>query len=207
MPLYKTINHSSQTTVLVWHIQESENELMQGIDLTQKSHDRLQSMQSDSHRKGFLSVRQLLKIMGYGDKDLFYTPDGKPHLIDGKKISITHSFDFSAIIVSKHTVGIDIEKNREKILKIGSRFMDHEVEFIDQKDSIKFHTVVWAAKESLYKIHPDGGLLFKKHLPIEKFCIKDRSTRGWIHKDSYYEVYDLYFTFIKDFTLVYAVND
>ncbi len=207
MPLYKTIVHSAQTRVLVWRIEESEKDLLKGIDLTAQNKKRLQGMKSESHRKGFLGVRQLLKVLGYKDEFLFYTPDGKPHLRDGKKISISHSFDFSVIIVSKHTVGIDIERNRPKVLKIAPRFMARENEFIDLKDPVKFHTVVWAAKESLYKIHPDGGLLFQKHLPIESFKLEDRTTRGWIHKDSYYEVYDLYFSFIEDYTMVYAVND
>jgi phosphopantetheinyl transferase len=35
-------------------------------------------------------------------------------LKDGKHISITHSYQFSAIIISDQTVGIDIELQREK---------------------------------------------------------------------------------------------
>ena len=98
MSLYKSILHKEQTKILVWHITETLEELHEGIDLTEYSLNRLASMHSEIHQRGYLSVRQLLKILEYKDSDLFYTPDGKPHLKDGKRISITHSFEFSAYL-------------------------------------------------------------------------------------------------------------
>jgi phosphopantetheinyl transferase len=61
----------------------------------------------------FLSVRKLLQEASYNDFDLSYDELGKPHLKDGKHF-ITHSYQFSAIIISDQTVGIDIELQREK---------------------------------------------------------------------------------------------
>ena len=206
MPLYKRIQHKEQTQILVWHITENLEFLSEGIDLTDGSLKRLSSMHSEIHQKGFLSVRQLLKILGYQDTDLFYTPDGKPHLKDGKRISITHSFQFSAIIVSDFAVGIDIEMNREKIQKIASKFMADEWAFLDKEHTVEFLTVIWGAKESLYKIHPDGGLLFKEHLPIEPFKLTDGKTKGWIKKGKYYEFFYVFFESFEGYTLVYAVN-
>ena len=205
MALYKTIKSSKHTTVIVWKIEESLDELYQGITLTDNSLKRISNMRSEIHQKGYLSVRQLLKILGYQDVDLFYTDDGKPHLNDGKHISITHSFIFSAIIVSNHEAGIDIEMNREKIVKIANKFVADEYVFFEEENLIEQLTIVWGAKESLYKIHPDGGLLFKHHLPIESFKLSDGKTRGWIKKDNFFEVYSIYFEQLENFTLVYAV--
>lgn len=205
MPIYKTIKSSKHTTVIVWKIVESLDELNQGIRLTSISLKRISNMRSEIHQKGYLSIRHLLKSLGYDDKDLFYTDDGKPHLKDGKHISITHSFIFSAIIVSNHEVGIDIEMNREKIVKIANKFVAEEYIFFEEENLIEQLTVVWGAKESLYKIHPDGGLLFKHHLPIESFKLTDGQTRGWIKKDNFFEIYSIYFEQIENFTLVYAI--
>lgn len=205
MPLYKTIKSSNHTTVIVWKIEESLTELYKGISLTPNSVTRISNMRSEIHQKGYLSVRQLLKLLGYCDKDLFYTDDGKPHLKDGKHISITHSFIFSGIIVSNHEVGIDIEMNREKIKNIAQKFITDEFKFLKNENLIEQLTVIWGAKESLYKIHPNGGLLFKHHLPIESFKLTDKQTRGWIKKDNFFEVYDIYFEQLENFTLVYAV--
>ncbi len=206
MPIFKNIVHKEQTQILVWQITETLEELKNGIELTEASNLRLKSTNSEIHQKGYLSVRHLLKILGYSDSDLFYTPDGKPHLKDGKRISVTHSFDFAAIIVSDFAVGIDIERQRDKIIKIAPKFVGKEIEFIDKKKEVEMLTVLWGAKESLFKIHPDGGLLFKEHLPIEPFQLSDGKTKGWIIKDKYYESFCIYFEIIEGYTLVYAVN-
>ncbi|GAB1307867.1 4'-phosphopantetheinyl transferase superfamily protein [Urechidicola sp. KH5] len=163
-------------------------------------------MKSELHQRGFVSIRYLLKECGYSDKDLFYTSDGKPHLKDGKHISITHSFEFSGIIISNNPVGIDIEKNRDKITRIASKFIGKESDFLDDNHLVEQLTVIWGAKESLFKIHPDGGLLFKQHLPIERFQLIDKQTKGWIKKESLYEAYNIFFEQIENFTLVYAMN-
>jgi len=206
MSLFKKIQHNVDTQILVWEILESKAELIKGLELTKSSSKKIDGMRSEIHQRGFLSVRHLLRIMGYKDADLFYTDDGKPHLKDGKHISISHSFIFSAIAVSDHEIGIDIEKNREKIVKIAPKFVADEYDFMAEDNVVEFLTVVWGAKESLFKIHPDGGLLFKHHLPIEPFKLSDKKTRGWIKKDNFYEVYEIFFDQIKDFTLVYAVG-
>jgi phosphopantetheinyl transferase len=73
-------------------------------------------------------VRKLLQEASYNDFDLSYDELGKPHLKDGKHISITHSYQFSAIIISDQTVGIDIELQREKITK-HSKFNDDDYHF------------------------------------------------------------------------------
>ena len=205
MSLYKTIKPNKKTTVLVWKIEE-ELAALETIFLTENSLHRIANMKSEIHKKGFISVRHLLAELNYSDNDLFYTSDGKPHLKDGKRISITHSFGFSAIIVSDHIIGIDIEKNREKIIKIASKFIGKENDFLSDENLVEQLTTIWGAKESLYKIHPDGGLLFKHHLDIEKFKLEDKKTRGWIKKGNFYEVYTIHFEQFEGFTLVYALN-
>ena len=113
MPIYKTIYPNKYTTIYVWKIVESYDDLFESINLNELSKKRLSGMRSVLHQRGFLSVRHLLKRAGYTDFDLYYNEYGKPLLKDKKHISITHSFQFSAIIVSKTDVGIDIEKNRK----------------------------------------------------------------------------------------------
>ena len=204
MPLLKTIIVDKNTKVLVWKITETLQEL-ETIFLTEKSQKRVANMRSEMHQKGFVSVRHLLEQFGYNDTDLYYSEAGKPHLKDGKHISITHSFNFSAVIVSNNCVGIDIEKNRDKVKLISKKFVGEESSYLKDENLIEQLTVLWGAKESLYKIHPDGGLLFKNHLPIAPFDLVDGKTTGKIVKDSFNEEYVIYFFQIEDFTLVYAL--
>ena len=64
MALYKTLTVSPTTKVLIWKIEESIEELKNGISLTEKNTARLDGMKSDIHQKGFLSIRHLLKEVG-----------------------------------------------------------------------------------------------------------------------------------------------
>jgi 4'-phosphopantetheinyl transferase len=208
MPLYKTIKPNSHTTIFVWKIEESFDELSKEIELTTKSKDRLLSMKSELHQRGFLSVRHLMKEAGYTDFDLFYNENGKPHLKGEKHISITHSFTYSAIAISNNELGIDIEKNREKIKIIQHKFVNFERGFIHKDDDyIQQLTVIWGAKESLYKIYPFGGLTFKNDIDINSFQIADKKTTGYIKVDGWDKNYDIGFEQIDGFTLVYALDN
>ena len=204
MALAKTIIVDENTLVLVWKITEALQEL-ETIFLCDKSKIRLGKMRSELHKKGFISVRHLLKEVGYSDNDLYYNKIGKPYLKDGKNISISHSFHFSTIIISDKIIGIDIEKNRDKIKNIAHKFSGKENEFLQEENLIEQLTVIWGAKESLYKIHPDGGLSFIDNLPIEEFRMEDKETKGWIKKEPWNEPYKILFDQIENFTLVYAM--
>jgi phosphopantetheinyl transferase len=207
MALYKTLTISSSTKVFIWKIEEPINELQQGISLTQSSSTRLNSMKSELHQKGFLSIRHLLNLAGYTDTDLLYDEFGKPHLKDGKFISITHSFTFTAIIVSDDApVGIDIEKQREKILKIAHKFTPfEEYKTIANVDAlISKLTIVWGAKESLYKIYGKKKLRFLHHIYIEDFNFVDKKTIGSIRFDGKEASYAIEFLEFEGFTCVYA---
>lgn len=207
MPLFKTIKPNLHTNIFVWKITESFDALNLPIELTNRSKERVLSMKSELHQRGFLSVRHLLKEAGYCDADLYYNGNGKPHLKDGKHISITHSFTFSAIIISDVEVGIDIEKNRDKIKIIQHKFVNFERGFIHKDDDyIQQLTVIWGAKESLYKIYPFGGLTFKNDIDINSFQIADKKTTGTIKVEGWDKDYDIRFEQLEDFTLVYALD-
>jgi phosphopantetheinyl transferase len=149
----------------------------------------------------------LLKEVGYTDADLIYDAFGKPHLTDGRFISITHSFIFTAIIISKNVpVGIDIEKQRDKILKIAHKFTPiQEYNTIANADAlISKLTIVWGAKESLYKIYGKKKLLFLHHIYIEDFKFADEKTTGEIRYNGENAAYKITFLEFEGFTCVFA---
>ena len=207
MPLYKTISVNSQTTVKIWKIEESYDDLISPIDLKPDSLKRVLGMKSELHQRGFLSVRHLLNEFGYTDQDLFYDDNGKPHLKDGKHISITHSFTFSGVIVSDKEVGIDIEKQREKIGVIAHKFVDYETNYLKSTDEdyINRLTIIWGIKESLYKLFATPGMLFKEHFLVIPFMLKDGETVAWIdYKNKKYR-YNTAFLEFEGFTCAYVV--
>ncbi|MCA0131505.1 4'-phosphopantetheinyl transferase family protein [Winogradskyella alexanderae] len=207
MPLYKSISVNSQTCVKIWKIEESYNDLMKPLDLKPNSLERVLGMKSELHQRGFLSVRHLLREFGYTDQDLYYDNYGKPHLRDGKHISITHSFTFSGVIISDHKVGIDIEMQRDKIAIIAKKFVDYEFNYLksDSEDYINKLTVIWGIKESLYKLFATPGMLFKKHFLVIPFMIEDGQTVAWIDYDNKKYRYNTAFFEFEGFTCAYVV--
>ena len=207
MPLYKTITPNSQTTVKIWKIDESYEALMEKVNLKPIALERVLGMKSEMHQRGFLSVRCLLKAFGYTDADLFYDENGKPHLKDGKQISITHSFNFSAVIISDLIVGIDVEKQRDKINIIAHKFIDYEFEYLKEEDSnyIKKLTVIWCVKESLYKLFATPGLSFKKHCLVIPFSENDNETVAWIDYEKQKHRYNIQSLEFEGFTCAYAI--
>lgn len=207
MPLYKTLTPNSQTTVKIWKITESYEDLIEPITLRNECKHRVLGMKSELHQRGFLSIRHLLDEFGYTDQDLFYDENGKPHLKDGKHISITHSFTFSAIIVSDQEVGIDIEKQREKIKIIAHKFVDYEFDYLDKEaeDYIQKLTVIWGIKESLYKLFATPGMLFREHFFVIPFMLKDGETVSWIDYEGKKLRYNTLFLEFEGFTCAYVV--
>ena len=208
MPLYKTIRVNDFTKVLVWKIDETLEDLTMGIKLTERSKKRVEAMKSVLHKQGFMSIRQLLKQAGYADTDVFYDAFGKPHLKDKNYLSISHSFTFTAIIISeKKPVGIDVEKQRDKIVKIAHKFTP-----IEEYNTIANHealvsklTVVWGAKESLYKIYGKKKLRFLHHIYIEDFLFIDTKTTGVIKYKGHVSTHSIHFFEFDGFTCVYAI--
>ncbi len=208
MPLYKTITVDESTNVLIWKIEETYESLCEGIELTQHCQDRVDHMKSEIHRRGFMSVRHLLAVMGYVDHDLYYDEYGKPHLNDGKKISITHSFEFAGIIISDKEVGIDIEKQREKIQSIAHKFVKtSENEYVEENsiDRVRALTIIWGAKESLYKMYATPGLSFQEHIYISSFMMDYPFVFGAINYKNVISHYDLAFIEFDGYTCVYAL--
>ncbi|MCP1995012.1 4'-phosphopantetheinyl transferase superfamily protein [Flavobacterium sp. HSC-61S13] len=208
MPLEKTIQVNTHTQVLVWKITESFESLQRGLALSQNSAERLQNMKSISHQCGFLSIRHLLFEAGYQDADLTYDENGRPHLNDGKFISITHSFSYSAIIVSSHNVGIDIEMQREKIIRIADKFtnLKEQALLVDPIDSkVKQLTIIWGAKEAMYKMCNSRSLSFKDNMNVEAFDLIDECGRCEVSSESFSKSFYFYFFEIENFILVYTL--
>lgn len=208
MPLYKTIQVNSQTIVKIWKITESYKELMAPLDLKSNSLERVLGMKSELHQRGFLSVRHLLRDCGYTDQDLYYDTNGKPHLKDGKHISITHSFTFSGIIISDSEVGIDIEMQRDKIAIIAKKFVDYEFNYLTDTDAdyVKKLTVIWGIKESLYKLFATPGMLFREHFLVIPFMLEDQTTVAWIdYQDKKYR-YQTQFLEFEGFTCAFVTT-
>lgn len=207
MPLYKKFNIGENAQVLIWQITESFEDLFDEVYLKDISLVRVNNMKALSHQKGFLSIRKLLQEVGYSDEDLFYDETGKPNLVDGKLISITHSFEFSAIILSEKIAGIDLEMQREKIITIAEKFMDTEFDFLPKEKELDFiqkSTVIWGVKEAIFKIENQVGISFKDHISVFPFEMTDGKTSAILTFETEVKEYSIQFEIVENYIVVIA---
>ena len=208
MPFYKKIVINKTTSIFIWKIEEDFNTLFRQVQLKDVSLARLESMKSESHQNGFLAVRMLLQHIGYSDFDLYYDNFGKPHLKDGKQISISHSCDFSSILISSTITGIDLEVLKEKIVTIAPRFMDvRHLEGLNNVDKIKKATVIWGVKESIFKIKNEKGISFPQHIFEKEFHLDDNRGIAQLRFNNIIEEYCFQFEFVENYALVCAFQN
>ena len=214
MPLHKVVYLSNNTKLYLWKITEDFDMLFSQVKLKDSSLARLETMKSESHQKGFLAVRMLLQHNDYSDFDLFYDEFGKPHIkpqgcsIKDVEISISHSADFSAIVISNSKVGLDIERAKVKILRIAKRFMDvSHLENLSEEEKINKATVVWGIKESIFKIKNEKGISFPNHIFEEDFNFEDKKATATLKFNNKEEKFQIQFDSLEDYIFVCAFEN
>lgn len=214
MPLHKVVYLQPNTKLYLWKISEDYNTLFREVRLKDSSLARLEGMKSESHQKGFLAVRMILQHLEYTDFDLLYDEFGKPHLkpqgcsIKDLELSISHSHDFSAIVISEQKVGLDLEQLKDKTLKIAPRFMDiSHLENLSTEDKIKKATVIWGIKESIFKLKNEVGISFSDHISETAFTFEDKITTSTLKFNNKEEKFKIRFDQEEDYIFVCAFED
>jgi phosphopantetheinyl transferase len=213
MPFHKVISLSADTKLYLWKITEEVDFLFKSVTLKDSSLKRIEEMNAESHQKVFLAVRMFLHHNEYTDFDLYYDEFGKPHIkpqgcsIKDVEISISHSNDFSAIVISGQKIGIDLEILKDKTLKLAPRFMDiSHLENLNKENELIKATVVWGIKESIFKIKNEIGISFKDHIFEDDFKLKDKQCGVSLQFNNKTERFDAVFDLIENYVFVCVFN-
>ena len=163
MPITHKIE-SERTTIMVWEITETLEELIVlGENINTSNHT------SEKRKKEHLASRLLVNEI-CPTKTIIYNEFGAPELNNGRHISISHSKELVAVIISDKKTGLDIEEISEKSLRLASKF-------VSEKNLIKLNkeksTLIWCIKEAIYKWHQKGGVDFIKDIIIPEFFAKE----------------------------------
>ncbi|MEZ4852919.1 4'-phosphopantetheinyl transferase superfamily protein [Flavobacterium sp.] len=150
---------------------------------------------------------QEAKEINEDGKDQNLLPFTCKPLPDEINISISHSFDFSCICISTdNKVGIDIEIIKPKILKIAPRFMDvSHLENLYPEEQIEKATVIWGAKESIFKIKNEKGISFPKHIFENSFSLAESRCNAELRFNNEIEKFDIQFYKVEDYIFVAAL--
>ena len=197
----------------VWEINETVEELYQKIKLSEREQETFDSLKTISRKRHWLSYRLILPYLVKPEElsAIDYDEYGKPYLNNGvRHISVSHSGKFSALIVSPNrSVGIDIEEVDPKIFNIAHKFLHgNEVTCSVGKNALQKLYIIWAAKESLYKLYGKRNILFKDNIRIFPFSFKGYGdVKGEISSDEFCKSYSLFYQTLEKYILVYSVDN
>jgi phosphopantetheinyl transferase len=169
MPLFYQQDINAATKLGVWHIAEGEDFFLREVPLQRgitHPHKRLQ------HLAGRWLLRHLFPGFPY---ELIRIADTrKPFLLDeAYHFSISHCGDYAAAIVSReHRVGVDIEIPQPKITRVANKFLSEtELASLPENTALAYLipqlTVLWSAKEAVFKWFGDGGVDFRQHIRLD----------------------------------------
>lgn len=169
------------TELGVWKVEESERQLLNSLQLKQHERDLIESLGGEKRKLHWLSTRVLLRNMLNTQDyiDCRIDEHGKPYLLNSNThISLSHSFDYAAVIIGKNKqVGIDIELVKHKIKAIKHKFLsDLELAQKQIGDNVNGLYVCWCAKEAIYKWYGKKGLEFKTHIRIKPFKLGEKGS-------------------------------
>ena len=175
MPIFFQHQINENTRLGVWKIEETEEFFKGNVPLHREvthPHKRLQHL-AGRFLLQFLFPDFPYQLIEIADTRKPFLPDEQYHF------SISHCGDYAAAIVSRNKrVGIDIEIPVEKIGRIMYKYLsakEHEIfnlvpgaESDSTIMSFDEPTLLWSAKEAVFKWYGNGGVDFRRQIQLLK---------------------------------------
>ena len=173
MPIFYQHDLSEHTRLAIWKIEEDENFFLEFVPLQRSithPHKRLQHL-AGRYLLTHLFPQFPINLIQIADTRKPFLRDEVYHF------SISHCGDYAAAVVSAtERVGIDIEITSPKILKIAHKFLHCEERQMlrscctdltgTDKEYVNIVTLLWSAKEAMFKWWGGGGVDFSEMLRV-----------------------------------------
>jgi phosphopantetheinyl transferase len=172
MPIFFQHQLSNATQLAIWKIEEPELFFAAKVPLQNSithPHKRLQ------HLAGRYLLQHLAADFPY--HEMLIATTRKPFLPNEQyHFSISHCANYAAAIVSNsERVGIDIELPTPRVLKIAPKFLhnsEQEWVALQHHSEVLLTTLLWNAKEAIYKWWGRGEVDFAAMIIIEPFMLQ-----------------------------------
>mgnify|MGYP001290947617 CR=1 FL=1 len=202
MPFLKEFIINDNTKIKLWKVVVGE--LSPNI-LNNDEKKLFKLKKSNVLKEQFLGTRKILELEN-SDCTITYDIDGKPSLNSEFNISISHSHEIAALVISNNRmIGLDVQFKESKILNIQNKFLNKfEKLNIGGDPSIDILTMIWTSKESIYKAIGLKGVSFSENIQIEKFTEKDEIGKGHYINGIEKVKFDLKFYYLDEYIVCYA---
>ena len=203
MPFIKEFIINPNTKIKLWKLNLGE---LNYYELDEYDNNLLKAKKNELVREQFLAVRKTLQLEDPSYK-IRYDESGRPTINSDLNISISHSNFMAAIVLSDHNkAGIDIELKENKIINIQNKFLNESEKLENEYQShVDYLTMIWTAKESIYKALGIKGVSFSDNIIIKNIN-KNKGHGYYINGKEKYK-FDLIFFSIEDYILCYAQSN
>lgn len=208
VPLFYQQHINQDTQIAIWKIEEDEHFFLQKVQL-QREISNLQK------RLQHLAARYLLCYL-YDDFSLnrvVVSENGKPFLPNAEyHFSISHSKNFAAVIISKtKNVALDIEMLDNKVERIINKFLNETekqqmLQTIKNKGFEYLPTLLWSAKETMFKFYAEGNVDFKTMLRIDIDSLNEQSLNALIDIDKTKISLNILYKILNEICITYAIE-
>ena len=204
---------NEQTKFAIWKIEESADELLSKLQLSNEERDKLNNLAKGKRTLHWLATRVLLRYLLQTDEYIHCPSDsnGKPYLPDYPYyISLTHSYEYAGVMLSKQgECGIDLEIIKEKVVRIKEKFLKtEELAFITPTQEIEQLYACWCAKEAVYKLQGNKGVSFLEDMTIKPFQYEAQGVMTLsLHKHTEPREFQVYYEKFQNYMLGFAVED
>ena len=202
MPFLKEFIINEKTKIKIWKVMIGE---LNPKKLNNEEIKLFKLKKSNLLKEQFLAIRKILALEN-SDYIITYDLDGKPTLNSEFKISISHSHEIAALVISNNLkFGMDVQFKESKILNIKNKFLNEfEKLNIVGDPSIDILTMIWTSKESIYKAIGLKGVSFSENIKIDKVKEKDKIGKGYYINGAEKVKFDLRFFYLDEYILCYA---
>ncbi|HWZ04351.1 MAG TPA: 4'-phosphopantetheinyl transferase superfamily protein [Mucilaginibacter sp.] len=197
------------TEFAIWKIEEEAEDLYSQLQLNDEEKAYYEQLKIGKRNLHWLGTRVLLRKMLRTDEyiDCKVDAHGKPYLVHlPYHISLSHSFDYAAVMISKEPVGIDIEQVKQKVERIAHKFMrKEELDFISSKYRIEELYVCWCVKEAVYKCFGQKEVSFLHNIFLEPFNFEGHGfVKARLKKDKIDIEYEVGYQQYHDYMIGYV---
>ena len=203
MPFLKDFIINNDTKIKLWKVNLGE---LDYYELDEHDSNLIKSKKNELAKEQFLAVRKTLKLENPTYK-IRYDESGIPSINSDLNISISHSNLMVVIVFSgSNKAGIDIELKESKIINIQSKFLNESEKMENEYQSnVDYLTMIWTAKESIYKALGIKGVSFSDDIIIKN--INENKGQGYYINGKEKYKFDLIFFSIDDYILCYAQSN
>ena len=204
MPLLNDLVPNESLICKLWRIKKDENILDPDHELNPEDYQIFLKRKANHLRSQFLASRKLIGLIN-PDLRISYNED-IPVLSDNRNISISHSDEIVTILISKENgIGVDVEKIKNKIHFIASKFLSsNEIGFLGEDPSTRQLIRAWTAKEAIYKALRKPGISFSENIILDEFNDIAQSANAKFISSDEETTFKLYFYDLDDYCLTIA---